>query len=147
MKHVKTGKCIHDTGRLQSSGSGWGSLSFLELSNNCLDRAAEFQFRDNGAMFNLKRQGCLAIYHKHFFPEMFFVYVPAFPRQLEVSACADHRVIKQTSWGGLSGIMFASATRCADPKVYIEMSPCHGDTENQHFNFGKFCKIFFAWFV
>jgi hypothetical protein len=39
-----------DTGQIQSNGS-WGNLSFLGYSDNsCLDPAAQFRFRDNGAM-------------------------------------------------------------------------------------------------
>ncbi len=60
MKHVKTGMCINDTSIKQSPPEEpWGYLIFLELSNNCLDPAAQFRFRGNGAMLNLKRQRCL----------------------------------------------------------------------------------------
>ncbi|XP_028416861.1 uncharacterized protein LOC114541076 [Dendronephthya gigantea] len=87
-------------------------------------------------MFNLKRQGCLAIYRKHSFPEMFYVYVPATPGAIESSACADHRVIKQTSWGGLRGFL-KSATRCADPDGYIKTTTSCEDGENKRFIFGS----------
>ena len=56
--------CLKDTGIIQSSGS-WGNLSFLELSENtCFDPEAQFRFRDNGAMLNLKRQGCVAAFNR-----------------------------------------------------------------------------------
>ena len=57
VKHVQTGMCINDTRILQTDQS-WGNLSYVELSNNCLDPAAQFRFLDNSAMFNLKRKGC-----------------------------------------------------------------------------------------
>ncbi|XP_028402625.1 receptor-type tyrosine-protein phosphatase F-like isoform X2 [Dendronephthya gigantea] len=137
VKHVKTRKCIYDTEQIHDQGPLWGSLSFLELSNNCLDPAAQFRFRsDNGAMLNLKRKGCLAIYDKRGIDEMFFVYVPATPGAIKVSACADHRVIKQTSWGGLRG-KFNSAARCADPDGYMETNKSCVDGENKRFNFGS----------
>ncbi|XP_028402297.1 uncharacterized protein LOC114525264 [Dendronephthya gigantea] len=136
VKHVKTGKCIYDTARIQSQDSDWGSVSFLELSNNCLDPAAQFRFRDNGAMLNLKRRGCLAIYKKYRIDEMFYVYVPNTPGAIEVSACADHRVIKQTSWGGLSGLLH-SAARCADPDRYLKTNASCVDGENKRFIFGS----------
>ena len=137
VKHVKTGKCVYDTAQKQSSSSSWGSVSYLKLTNNCLDPAAQFRIRDNGAMLNLKRQGCLAIHKKYKLPEMFYVYVPAAPQDIEKSACADHKAIKQTSWGGLTGLHF-SVTKCADPKVYIETNTSCRDSENKRFIFGTF---------
>ena len=52
VKHVQTGMCINDTSVIQEYES-WGSLTFVELSNNCLDPAAQSRFLDNSAMFNL----------------------------------------------------------------------------------------------
>ena len=99
--------CINDTSITKIEiGSSWGNLSFVELSNNCLDPAAQFRFRDNGAMLNLKRQGCLAALYKAgsgYYLDMFYIYVSD---NLELEACAQNsenkRVITQTHWGGLS---------------------------------------------
>ena len=101
--------CIKDTGQIQSSGS-WGNLSFLEFSDNsCLDPAAQFRFRDNGAMLNLKRQGCLAAFHRNssgYDLDMFYLYVDSV--SLDTAACAQkpnesiYRAITQTSDGKLS---------------------------------------------
>ena len=102
--------CINDTGQIQSSGS-WGNLSFLEISygSNCLDPAAQFRFRDNGAMLNLKRQGCLAAFNKNgsgYDLDMFYLYVDSV--SLDTAACAQkpnegiYRAITQTPEGGLS---------------------------------------------
>ena len=100
--------CINDTGQIQSSGS-WGNLSFLEFSyNSCLDPAAQFRFRDNGAMLNLKRQGCLAAFHNGsgYDFDMFYLYVDSV--SLDTAACAQkpnesiYRAISQTSEGALS---------------------------------------------
>jgi hypothetical protein len=100
--------CISDTGQIQSSGS-WGNLSFLGFSYNCLDPAAQFRFRDNGAMLNLKRQGCLAAFHKNvsgYNLDMFYIYVDSV--SLDTAACAQkpnesiYRAITQTPEGGLS---------------------------------------------
>ena len=101
--------CINDTGQIQSSGS-WGNLSFLEISyNSCLDPAAQFRFRDNGAMLNLKRQGCLAAFNKNgsgYDLDMFYLYVDSV--SLDTAACAQkpnesiYRAITQTPEGGLS---------------------------------------------
>ena len=100
--------CINDTGQIQSRGS-WGSLSFLEFSNNCLDPAAQFRFRDNGAMLNLKRQGCLAAFNKNgsgYDLDMFYLYVDSV--SLDTAACAQkpnegiYRAITQRAGGGLS---------------------------------------------
>ena len=103
------GICIKDTGQIQSSGS-WGSLSFLEFSyNSCLDPAAQFRFRDNGAMLNLKRQGCVTAFHKNgsgYDLDMFYLYVDSV--SLDTAACAQkpnqsiYRAINQTSEGALS---------------------------------------------
>ena len=72
------GRCISDTGQIQSSGS-WGNLSFLRFSYfGCFDPAAQFRFRDNGAMLNLKRQGCLAALHRNgsgYDLDMLYLYV------------------------------------------------------------------------
>ena len=103
------GPCINDTGQIQSSGS-WGNLSFLELSwNSCLDPSAQFRFRDNGAMLNLQRQGCLAAFNKDgsgYDLDMFYLYVDSV--SLDTAACAQkpsegiYRAITQTSVGRLS---------------------------------------------
>ena len=114
VKHVDTGMCINDTRIIQSNNPTWGNVSFVELSNNCLDPAAQFRFRDNGAMLNLKRKGCLTAYTKylkkiisgndHF--DMSFIYVGSV--SLDRSACAQnpqreiYRAITQTSGGALS---------------------------------------------
>ena len=108
--HYTKGRCINDTGQIQSSGS-WGNLSFLELSYmSCLDPAAQFRFRDNGAMLNLKRQGCLAADHKPgsgYDLDMFYLYVND-SVSLDTAACAQkpnqgiYRAISQTSDGKLT---------------------------------------------
>jgi hypothetical protein len=102
--------CIKDTGQIQSNGS-WGNLSFLEISDtdSCLDPAAQFRFRDNGAMLNLRRQGCLAAFNKNgsgYTLDMFYLYVDSV--SLDTAACAQkpnesiYRAITQTPEGGLS---------------------------------------------
>ena len=162
VKHVQTGLCINDTSKIQSNGSSWGSVSYVELSNNCLDPAAQFRFRDNGAMLNLKRQGCLSAHHKSGFGykiDMFYIYVDAV--SLDRSACAQkpdkkiYRAINQTTWGGLS-VYYRSdhktsfQTWCAvnghykrlaenqgiDPYVKVT-TPCT-DAPEKRFHFGEF---------
>ena len=155
--------CINDTSKIQSGiGSSWGTMSFVELSNNCLDPAAQFRFRDNGAMLNLKRQGCLFASYKSgsgYYRDMFYIYVDAV--SLDRSACAQkpdekiYRAITQTSWGGLS-VYYKDyrkttfETRCAVPKTYQPLATNQGidpyigltdncnDVEDKRFNFGKF---------
>ena len=109
MKHVQTGMCINDTSIIHSHSPSWGSASFVELSNNCLDPAAQFRFRDNGAMLNLIRQGCLFATYKNgfgYYRDMFYIYVDSV--SLDRAACAQkpdqniYRAITQTPWGGLS---------------------------------------------
>ena len=161
LQHVKTGMCTNDTSKIQSNGS-WGSVSFVELTNNCLDPAAQFRFRDNGAMLNLKRQGCLSGHYKSgigYYLDMFYIYVDAI--SLNRSACAQkpdqniYRAINQTSWGGLSVYYSRDSktlfqTRCAVPKTYkpfatmygidpyIELTTNCNDAEDKRFHFGKF---------
>ena len=153
--------CITATDKKQSDGASWGALYFLELSNNCLDSTAQFRFRDNGAMFNLKRQGCIAAYYRTgtgYSLDMFYIY---YSENLDASACAQkpdkniYRAITQTSWGGLS-VYFKRYRQskfqnwCAvnghheelaknqgvDP--YLKLTtPCN-DAPNKRFHFGKF---------
>ena len=151
MKHVKTGMCIHDS-RIFFENENYGSLSFVELSNNCLDPAAQFRFRDNGAMLNLKRPGCLFPTYKHgsgYLLDMFYLYVSS--GGLDTEACAERvdrntdPAITQTSWGGLS-VKHQSKTQCAvpntDPRLqidtYIGLTTNCGDAEDKRFSFGKF---------
>jgi hypothetical protein len=104
-----SGRCISDTGQIQSNGS-WGNLSFLVFSDNsCLDPAAQFRFRDNGAMLNVKRQGCVAAFNKNgsgYDLDMFYLYVDSV--SLDTAACAQkpnesiYRAITQTPEGRLS---------------------------------------------
>ena len=164
VKHVKTGMCINDTSKIQSGiGSTWGTLSYVELTNSCLDPAAQFRFRDNGAMLNLKRQGCLSGLYKPgsgYYLDMFYIYVDAV--SLDRSACAQkpdqniYRAITQTSWGGLSyyysrdSKTLAFHTRCAVSKTYKRLAKNQGidpyiglttncnDAEDKRFHFGKY---------
>ena len=160
VKHIKTGMCINDTSIIKFGiGKKWGNLSYVELSNNCLDPAAQFRFRDNGAMLNLKRQGCLAALYKAdsgYHLDMFYIYVAD---NLEFEACAQNsenkRAINQTLWGGLILHYKRFKTdpfviRCAVPKThqplendygidpYIEVTSNCNDAEDKHFKFGKF---------
>ena len=155
--------CINDTSKIQSQNlKEWGSVSFVELSNNCLDTAAQFRFRDNGAMLNLKRQGCLFAAYKAGsgdYLDMFYIYVDSV--SLDRSACAQkpdkeiYRAITQTSWGGLSVYYKGNkrpryTTWYAVPKThkplatnygidhYIGLTTNHRNTEDKHFNFGKY---------
>ena len=150
------GRCINDTGQIQSSGSR-GSLSFLEFSyNSCPDPAAQFRFRDNGAMLNLKRQGCLAAFHNGsgYNLDMFYLYVDSV--SLDTTACAQkpnqgiYRAITQTSDGKLTVYYKGKdkssfETWCAEwrynsqlykySNYYVGLSAsCY----SYRFNFGKF---------
>ena len=158
---IDKGLCIKDTGQIHSNGS-WGNLSFLELSYNCLDPAAQFRFRDNGAMLNLKRQGCLAAFHRNvsgYDLDMFHLYVDSV--SLDTAACAQkpnegiYRSITQTPEGGLSvyykGENKSSfETWCAQNghsyeldknygiNHYVGLTTCLPIYSNQRFIFGKF---------
>ena len=155
--------CFNDTGQIQSSGS-WGNLSFLEFSEkSCLDPAAQFRFRDNGAMLNLKRQGCVAAFNKPgsgYNLDMFYLYVDSV--SLDTAACAQkpnegiYRAITQTPEGALSVYYKGKdkssfQTWCAE---YVHNSQfyrnygiyrymglltrCHSIYSNQKFIFGKY---------
>ena len=165
MKHVQTGMCINDTRIIHSSGS-WGNMSFVELSNNCLDPAAQFRFRDNGAMLNLKRPGCLFPTYKTknggYYLDMFYLYVNS--KGLDTEACRERRdrntdpAITQTSWGGLS-VRYTRdknnplQTMCIRPQndqrlvnnpgidPYIGWTRDCNDAENKRFNFGKLLSV------
>ena len=149
MKHVQTGTCINDTRILQTDQS-WGNLSYVELSNNCLDPAAQFRFLDNSAMFNLKRKGCFegtvrgagAGYDL----PMLYLLLATDPS----NNCRDRdHAITQTSWGGLSVYYIHDKhTRCTVPKTnyylanegidsYIRLTKDCNDAEDKRFNFGK----------
>ena len=156
----RKGFCIKDTGQIQSSGS-WGNLSFLELSyNSCLEPAAQFRFRDNGAMFNLKRQGCIAAFHRNisgYYLDMFYLYVDSV--SLDTAACAQkpnegiYRAITQTSEGALSvyykrkdetslktwcAVVHAKSDKYG-VKYYIGLTTrCDSILSSQRFIFGKF---------
>ena len=161
MKHVKTGMCINDTSEIQSRGS-WGNLSFVELTNNCLDPAAQFRFRDNGAMLNLKRQGCLSALYKGgsgYYLDMFYIYLAD---NLTLEACAqdsdNKRAINQTLWGGLTLHFKRAKTdpfviKCAVPKTHpplanhIQLTDNCDDAGDRRFNFGKSLSFFMFKFI
>ena len=165
VKHVKTGMCINDTRIIQSRGS-WGNVSFVELSSDCLDPAAQFRFRDNGAMLSLIRPGCLFPTYKGGLGRSlstFYLYVNS--KGLDTEACRERLdrktdpAITQTSWGGLS-IKYTrekSGTpqkMCIVPKTdqelavnpgidpYIDFTRDCNDAEDKRFNFGKFLRNF-----
>ena len=96
MKHVQTGMCINDTRIIQTNES-WGNLSFVELSNNCLDPAAQFRFLDNSAMFNLKRKGCFEGTARRVSASllpMLYLLLATNPSR----NCRQDHAITQTSW-------------------------------------------------
>ena len=142
VKHVKTGMCINDTSIIMRKGS-WGNMSFLKLSNNCLDPAAQFRFVDTGAMLNLKRPGCI---HPSSInnPGWLALWFASFSEIETGNSCNDELAITQTSWGGLS----IKPSRCAEPKTdqrfadqginsYIGLNQDCNDNQNRRFNFGK----------
>ena len=110
VKHVRTGMCINDTSIIRSRGT-WGNLSYLELSNNCLDPAAQFRFDDTSAMLNLKRPGCLHP-HPNRNPDSLALWVASFSEIEKGNFCNDRFAITQTSWGGLS-----TKLRCAESRT------------------------------
>ena len=151
VKHVQTGMCIHETGLIQKPSETWGKLYFVELSNNCLDPAAQSRFLDNSAMFNLKRKGCFegqARGGNGYNLPMLYLLVATNPS----GNCRDRdHAITQTSWGGLSVFYFPTKLkRCAFPGNYDVLATNQGidpyiglmtdcnEAENKIFNFGKF---------
>ena len=143
VKHVKTGMCINDTRIIFRKKTGWNQ-SFVELSQNCLNSAAQFRFRDNGAMFNLKTRGCLVVLsggRSRYYLEMFYLYV-----NNDINRPC-YQAISQTCWGGLSTLH--NIYTCAVPKTYEQLAKNQGidpyialtncnNTEDKHFNLGKF---------
>ena len=157
--------CIIDTRIVQSEGT-WGNVSFVELSSNCLDPAAQFRFLDSGAMLNLKRPGCLFPTYKAglgYNLDTFYLYVNS--KGLDTEACRERPdrntdpAITQTPWGGLS-IKYTTSktgtppTMCIVPKTdqrlvnnpgidpYIDFTRDCTDAEDKRFNFGKFLRNF-----
>jgi hypothetical protein len=141
--------CINDTSVLQTDAS-WGNLTYVELSNHCLDPAAQFRFLDNSAMFNLKRKGCfegtLRGNGYGFNLPLLYLLLATDPS----ANCRDQEhAITQTSWGGLLIYYIPDKqTRCAVPKTYFTLAnagidPSIGlttdcnDAEDKRFNFGK----------
>ena len=142
MKHVQTGMCINDTSIIEDGGK-WGNMSFLKLSNNCLDPAAQFRFVDTSAMLNLKRPGCLhPLYRKGV--DFLALWVASFSEIELGNSCNDGLAITQTSWGGLS----TKLRKCAESKTdqrfadqginsYIGLNQDCNDNQDRRFNFGK----------
>ena len=151
MKHVQTGLCINDT-RLLQSDETWGNLSFVELSNNCLDPDAQFRFRDTGAMFNLKRKGCFEATFRGgigYYLDMLYMLLATDPS----NNCVQNQAVTQTSWGGLSVYYKGYGkstfqTWCVVPStncgienqgidLYVGLTTNCNDAEDKRFNFGE----------
>jgi hypothetical protein len=149
VKHVQTGMCIHETEVVQHTYP-WGTLYFVEFSNNCLDPAAQSRFLDNGAMFNLKRKSCFEGTNKgdtgYLLPMLYMLVA-----KVSSQNCRDKdHAITQTSWGGLYVYHLPyKKTWCAvlgkddrlanlgiDP--YVALTSDCNDAEDKRFNFGKF---------
>jgi hypothetical protein len=140
--------CIHVTSLLQTEES-WGNFTFVELSNNCLDPAAQFRFVNNSAMLNLKRKGCFEGTARggrgHNLPMLYMLLTP------DPSYNCRHKdhAIAQTSWGGLSVYYIPNKkTWCVVPKThnrmknqgidpYIGLTADCTNAEDKRFNFGK----------
>ena len=139
---------------IQAKEPPYGNYSFVELSNNCLDPAAQIRFLDNGGMFNLKIQACFFPISRNGFGSSFgltnFYFIPSI-----IWICYNNNNITQTPWGGLfwssstivGTIYFAG---CALPNTskqlvekhgvdpYIQMTTDCNDRDDKRFNFGKF---------
>jgi hypothetical protein len=140
--------CISVTSKTQTVAS-WGSLTFVELSNNCLDPAAQSRFLDNSAMLNLERKSCFegtARVGIGYYLPMLYMLVATDPS----GNCRDRdHAITQTSWGGLSVYEVPKGTRCAVPgkdgrlatnpgiDTYIGLTTDCTNTEDKRFHFGK----------
>ena len=148
VKHVQTGMCIHVT-RLLQIDAPWGNLTFVELSNNCLDPASQSRFLDNSAMLNLKRKGCFEATRRsgtgYGLPMLYMLLIPD-----PSNNGGQRHAITQTSWGGLSVYEVPNkGTRCAVPgkddrlatnpgiDAYIGLTTNCNDAEDKRFNFGK----------
>ena len=153
VKHIKTGMCINDTSIIARKGQ-WGSMSYLELSNNCLDPAAQFQFVNTSAMLNLKRLGCIHPQYDKIL-DLLLLWVASVSEIELGNSCNQELAINQTYWGGLS-VQYRRVLRkkfqtwCAVPKTDQSLSETQGidtyfglaqdcsDSQNRRFNFGKF---------
>ncbi|XP_046856964.1 uncharacterized protein LOC124450352 isoform X2 [Xenia sp. Carnegie-2017] len=150
VKHLLTGMCVNDTAKIQSYDRQWGSLSFVELSDNCFDPAAQFRFLNTSAIINIKRQGCLAGFNRPFNGHnlsMFYLYIDAFSPYRD--ACTASKAITPTSWGGLSTRVETVPTPlCAvnasfpglrsqgvDP--YLNLTQDCSDAADKRFHFGS----------
>jgi hypothetical protein len=149
VKHVQTAMCIHVTSLLQTEES-WGNFTFVELSNNCLDPAAQFRFVNNSAMLNLKRKGCFEGTARggsgHYLPMLYMLLT----RDPSNNCRNKDHAIAQTSWGGLY-VYFISNKRtwCAVPGKHGRLATIQGifpyirltadctNAEDKRFNFGK----------
>jgi hypothetical protein len=150
VKHVQTGMCINDTRMILVEGDS-RTLTFVELSNNCLDPAAQSRFLDNGAMLNLERKGCFRGTSRkkknggYDLPMLYMVLSSNVSNPSQT--CIQKHAITQASWGGLY-VYYKNQTQCAVPKTYnalakergidpyIGLTNCN-DTEDKRFNFGK----------
>ena len=149
VKHVQTGMCISVTSKIHKD-EYWGNLAFVELSNNCLDPAAQFRFLDNNAMFSFKRKGCFEANYRGgtgYNLPMLYSHLTKNPSE----NCRDKvHAMTQTSWGGLSANYYPDkGKRCAVPKTdvrlatnpgidpYIGLTTNCNDAKDKRFNFGK----------
>ena len=126
----------------------WGNVSYLKLSNNCLDPAAQFRFVGTSAILNLKRPGCLHPLYVNRRVDLFLLWVASVSEK--GNSCNSKLAINQTVWGGLSTKHWNRnyETWCAVPKSqplddkgkdpYFGLTVDCNDTEIKHFNFGKF---------
>ena len=125
-------------------------MSYLELSNNCLDPAAQFRFVNTGAMLNLKRPGCIhPLYTKINTKRLYLLPLWVASVSEKGNSCNQGLAVTQTSWGGLS-VQYRSQTWCAVPKTdqslannqgidpYFGLTQDCSDAKNKRFNFGKF---------
>jgi hypothetical protein len=149
VKHVQTGMCISVTSKIQIYAN-WGILYFVELSNNCLDPAAQSRFLDNSAMFNLERKSCFEAASRggsgYNLPMLYLLVATDYSANCRDT---DH-AITQTPWGGLY-VYYPQGkqTWCAVPKTnaglatnqgidpYIGLTTNCNGAESKRFNFGK----------
>ena len=136
LRHTQTGKCIAASDELVYNNKRHALPYYVVMTDNCLDKKAEFRYLDNQLLHNIVKDGTLVSPPNESYKSRWAVYKGVATDARRYQQSAEHR-LKPTAVGSL---FFYNRNNpvCAEPDSsnYVLRKTSCGTTK-QEFTFGK----------
>ena len=101
LRYTETGKCIAALNELVYDNPYYSFPYFVQMTDNCLDKKAQFRFLDSQQLHNIEKDGTLVSSPNADYKGRWAVYKGLASGARRYQQSADHR-LKQTAAGSLS---------------------------------------------